>query len=66
MKELTETEKLINLLIITTGSYKATGYQEKRLENDFVRYLKLLQIETNTTEEGAMQLLMNSQEVLAA
>ena len=56
-----ETEKLIDLLILTAGSWNATGQTDKKLENDFDRYLKLLQIETNTDYEGAMQILLNSQ-----
>lgn len=66
MNQPTETERLIDLLIITAFTYEKTAFADKRLERDFARYLKLLQIETNTNEEGALRILMNSQEVAAA
>ncbi len=66
MNALTETQKLINLIILTAGSYNATGQKDRRLEKDFARYVKLLQVETNTTEEGALQLVINSGEAVAA
>ncbi len=66
MNAITETQRLINLIILTAGSYDATGQTDKRLERDFARYVKLLQVETNTTEEGALQLVINSGEAVAA
>ncbi|GKV70245.1 hypothetical protein NCCP2716_27430 [Sporosarcina sp. NCCP-2716] len=54
-------EQLIDLLILTAGSWNATGQTDQRLERQFDSYLTQLQKMTGTDREGAMQILLTSQ-----
>lgn len=62
MNKPSNIERLIDLITITAFSPVFNKEDLVRRENDFTRYLKLLQIETQTDQEGAMQLVLHSQD----
>lgn len=53
-------EHIINKLILTVGTWNATGQKDKRLESQFNALLGDLRMAARTTPEGAVQMLLES------